>query len=611
MEESVAGEELSHLSTCNGVVNGKENVLETAKDHVLKENNDFGMKNMFEKIVRDIHDIKDVLLERRGAERDLMYDFGAVARHVDNMFDGVTNHPKTELQNIEQYITFIKEILIPQSELSPVIATSSVETSGSSRHSTFEVGEASNTAHLYSAKNYAQQSTAMTFSEETISMLDPQLRHCMFCLAVFPENSVVKKRLLIYWWISLGLVESTHGRTAEENGEIILMELINTGLVIPIYREHNRVVDRCRLQSQIRELTISAAEENQFLSMNPEGHAGSTFRGNQEDGTLLVFSTTIAQNEVWTLFNIDRKYLKFEESSYPRLRNMAVMQIGRWRCLERHHIEVENKLRHHIEAENTEFFKGLGTELKYLSLQGISRITQLPDSIGNLTNLIILDLRACHNLEELPVKLTLLKKLTHLDVSKCYLLDHMPKGLSSLTNLQVLKGFVIGNTRSKDPCRLGDLSRLMKLRKLSINIGRESMITEGDFDKLKEFTALRSLTITWGVHDTEHDSLTLQLSTPEKLEKLDIRCFPRAEPPTWLNPMALGSLKRLYIRGGKLSHLGDNIWDVKVLRLKFLKDFSIEWSQLLRIFPRRLRLEYSNCPKLTSFPRTDDGIWVT
>nr|CAD1823089.1 unnamed protein product [Ananas comosus var. bracteatus] len=441
--------------------------LETAKDHVLKENNDFGMKNMFEKIVRDIHDIKDVLLERRGAERDLMYDFGAVARLVDNMFDGVTNHPKTELQNIEQYITFIKEILIPQSELS---------------------------------QSLPLRSTAMTFSEETI------------------KNSLVKKRLLIYWWISLGLVESTHGRTAEENGEIILMELINT-----------------------------------------EGHAGSTFRGNQEDGTLLVFSTTIAQNEVWTLFNIDRKYLKFEESSYPRLRNMAVMQIGRWRCLERHHIEVENKLRHHIEAENTEFFKGLGTELKYLSLQGISRITQLPDSIGNLTNLIILDLRACHNLEELPVKLTLLKKLTHLDVSKCYLLDHMPKGLSSLTNLQVLKGFVIGNTRSKDPCRLGDLSRLMKLRKLSINIGRESMITEGDFDKLKEFTALRSL----------------------------------------------------YIRGGKLSHLGDNIWDVKVLRLKFLKDFSIEWSQLLRIFPRRLRLEYSNCPKLTSFPRTDDGIWVT
>nr|CAD1823074.1 unnamed protein product [Ananas comosus var. bracteatus] len=500
--------------------------LESAKDHVLKENNDSDM-NTFKEIVRDIHDIKDVLLKRHEGERDLMYKFGAVARHVDNILESVTNQTGTVLQTIEQDITLIKKIVIPQSEPSPVIAISSVETSVSSPYSTFEVGESSNTAHLYSAKNYAQQSTAiMTFSEETINMLDPQLRHCMFCLAVFPENSVVKRDCL----------------------------------VIPIYREHNRVVDCCRLQSQIRKLTISAAEENQFLSMNPEGHAESTFRNNQEDGTLQVFSTTIAQNKVRTLFNIDRKYLKFEESSYPRLRNMAVMQIGRWRCLERHHIE----------AENTEFFKGLGTELKYLSLQGISRITQLPDSIGNLTNLIILDLRACHNLEELPVKLTLLKKLTHLDVSKCYLLDHMPKGLSSLTNLQVLKGFVIGNTRSKDPCRLGDLSRLMKLRKLSINIGRESMITEARYPML-----------------------------------------PRAEPPTWLNPMALGSLKRLYIRGGKLSHLGDNIWDVKVLRLKFLKDFSIEWSQLLRIFPRPLRLEYSNCPKLTSFPRTDDGIWVT
>lgn len=572
--------------------------LESAKDHVLKkEKNDIGKKNMFEKIVRDIHDIKDVLLKRYGGERDLMHKFGVVARHVDDILDSVTNQTGTVLQTIEQDITLIK------SDLSRVIAISSVETSGSSPHSTFEVGEPSNTAHLYSAKNYAHQSTATTFSE-TITMFDPQLRHCMFCLAVFPENSVVKKRLLIYWWISLGLVESTHGRTAEENGEIILMELINTGLVIPIYREHNRVVDRCRLQSQIRKLTISAAEENQFLSMNPGGHAESTFKNNQEYGTLQVFSTTIAQNEVQTWFNVDWKYLKFKESSYPELRNMAVMQIGRWHCLERHHIE----------AENTEFFKGLGTELKYLSLQGISRITQLPDLIGNLTNLIILDLRACHNLEELPVKLTLLKKLTHLDVSKCYLLDHMPKGLSSLTNLQVLKGFVIGNMRSKDPCGLGDLSKLTKLRKLSINIGRESMISEGDFDKLKEFTALRSLTITWGVHGAELDSVKLQLSIPKELEKLDIRCFPRAEPPTWLKPTALGNLKRLYIRGGKLSRLCDDgdkeTCEVEVLRLKFLKDLDITWYQLHGIFPGLLRMECWKCPKLTSFVLTKEGIWV-
>ena len=77
--------------------------------------------------------------------------------------------------------------------------------------------------------------------------------------------------------------------------------------------------------------------------------------------------------------------------------------------------------------------------LRFLSLQGISRITFLPHSIGNLSNLVILDLKECHNLEILSVEIMKLKKLRYLDVSDCYLLADMPKGLGALSeSLKVL-----------------------------------------------------------------------------------------------------------------------------------------------------------------------------
>ncbi|KAL7164526.1 hypothetical protein ACSBR2_040432 [Camellia fascicularis] len=107
-------------------------------------------------------------------------------------------------------------------------------------------------------------------------------------------------------------------------------------------------------------------------------------------------------------------------------------------------------------------------QLRFLSLRGISLITELPQFISQVTNLKILDLKACHNLEVVPDWIGLLKSLTHLDVSECYFLDHMPEGLGSLSELQVLKGFIISDSKDKSSCTINDLTKLPKLRKLSI-----------------------------------------------------------------------------------------------------------------------------------------------
>lgn len=72
----------------------------------------------------------------------------------------------------------------------------------------------------------------------------------------------------------------------------------------------------------------------------------------------------------------------------------------------------------------------------------------------------------------------------------------MPKGIDELYSLQVLKGFVIETSRrsSRKPAIL---SRLRKLRKLSIYIGNKDLNQEEDLRTLKDMKNLRVLAITW------------------------------------------------------------------------------------------------------------------
>ncbi|KAL7185054.1 hypothetical protein ACSBR2_027069 [Camellia fascicularis] len=259
-----------------------------------------------------------------------------------------------------------------------------------------------------------------------------------------------------------------------------------------------------------------------------------------------------------------------------------------------------------IEVENGDFLIDLGAKkhLRYLSLQGISRITTLP-SIAKCVNLEILDLRACHNLESLPSDIGSLRKLTHLDVSQTY---------------------------EENLSKLGDLVQLKKLGKLSIQVGSNAVIKEEELKEFKKTITLRVLTISWGKvalasknggQGTKTDSniggasslegkedLKLNetatwtmksFSFPPKLEKLDLRCLPKYTSPEWLKPSNLEGLKKLYISGGKLDALcpeENKKWKVKILRLKYLKNLKIEAEFLQQNFPNLVYFEKFNCHEI-------------
>ncbi|KAF7850140.1 hypothetical protein BT93_L5805 [Corymbia citriodora subsp. variegata] len=429
------------------------------------------------------------------------------------------------------------------------------------------------------------------------------LKRCLLSFAIFPENLIIKKRSLIYWWIGQGLVFQRGHKTAEQVGEEVYNELQKQGLIEPDDNDPSPLMNRCKMHPWIRYMLISVAEEAGFFYFKSKDRTPEDFRNCSLSSSRLhlivggedspQYTDLSVHEDVSMVFNVNQQYLSLPPHWLSNMKRLTVLQLGRWQHSPMHHIEVDDQ----------KFLDALGVHhkhVKFLSLRGISRITTLPDSIVQLVSLEILDLRACHNLEKLPEDIASLKKLTHLDVSECYLIERMPKGTEKLSSLQILKGFVIGTAR-ENPCRISDLRKLTKLRRLSINIGRGAAMDE-ELATLKDIVSLCSLTISWGVTylaSQSNDAIN-QLLLPKQLEKLELIGMPVKSIPKWLNPHELKNLKKLYIIGGDLAsweHEQQNEqWSVEILRLKYLKNLSIgNKEDVLKKFPRLEYFERINC----------------
>ena len=75
----------------------------------------------------------------------------------------------------------------------------------------------------------------------------------------------------------------------------------------------------------------------------------------------------------------------------------------------------------------------------------------------------------------------------------------MPKGLTFLSELRVLKGFVIGKQRSRGHySKLADLAVLQHLKKLSFHVDSTSDEAKRELDSFPQFRNLRSLlSVAW------------------------------------------------------------------------------------------------------------------
>ena len=555
-------------------------------------------------------------------------------------------------------INKLKRIQIVVSELKNQIC-SSPQLSQDSLHS------ASLHRSSFSMRNYytnPDSSTTIKIKKFYNDLDGPKKKSCLLCFSVFPEDAIIKKKVLIHWWVGERFIDSPNsdGKTAEETGNEYFKDFIKNRIIEPVHKKLRQNSENCKMHPSIRAAIIMLAEEKKFVSFDQKGNPTADFSSSKrvclvktEEGSSLHNLTYIyhhlPREEIVTLFNVNEPYLSFRVDSFSKMKNLKVLQLGRWKASAKQLVEVED----------TEFLKGLKKMkgLRYFSLRGISGITELPNSICKLSNLRILNLSGCDNLEKLPDGIGALKQLTHLDMSECYLISHMPKGLTCLSELRVLKGFVIGKQRSKGHyCKLADLAVLQHLKKLSIHVDRTCEEAEKELNSIPQFRKLQSLSVAWssiynattstttnvGLAKIQrivsrenslktltkiHRILSQQKSTPTTpvstshpvdLHKLGLQNFHSSRMPDWLKLLNLKNLKKLYIRGGELSDLrlpGDqeeHSWAVECLRLKSLSKLKMDWPELQQqLFPKLKYAEEEDCPHLSSFSLDDNGdrIW--
>ncbi|GMN31077.1 hypothetical protein TIFTF001_003098 [Ficus carica] len=601
-----------------------------------------------------------------------------------------------KLRDINEEMTNLKH-LIPSSSSSKKLGPRAAATHQDKSQKRSDVGTSTDVeldkllSGLHGSKSFLDSSLYEEIRDYHKDLRDNKEKKCLLSFALFSENEELKKRMLTYWWAGEGFL--TVDNVAENDMNIetaagdILNRFVDKGLIIPVYKRRS-TVRAYRMEPVVRSAIVKVADEAGEFTYDPEGNLAMKFSGgikaaiqekspdqsNQKASSSSLPSSSPDRKKEWdrvkewdlkkleTIFNMKEAFPDLQLKSLAKAKDkslrteewllkmkaLKVLYLGNWRASGEHHIEVDS----------TEFLKGLRnmSSLKLLSLQGISWINELTNSIKGLTDLRILDLRACHNLEELPKEIKFLQKLTHLDVSYCYLMDHMPSGLSSLVNLQVLKGFVVGDYQQQTGrfCTLENLAGMKKLRKLSIIISKKKFPTESELKALENLQKLRKLSLSWGADSTQKKkgtpsseeaiqepemktkdkggclgkkktsktdkSPTMKPSptitiTPWNLEKLDLQCYPLPTTPNWLTPEKLTGLKKLYIRGGRLEDdlgLSNRFkWkEVETLRLKFLAGLKMNWEEMQTMFPKMSYLEKVDCPLITLCPCDEEGVWV-
>ncbi|CAL9129552.1 unnamed protein product [Musa textilis] len=440
----------------------------------------------FDEIKEKMENLRKVLWKFKGKEETAMDKLAHVFRHVDELVRLAPSETESQLQQFNSKLDeIVKNIDFKIADLE----AKPMDSSGEQDSNAEEEEEEEN----FPLERQIQESPAWAHLVLVVDSFETQLKLCLFCLTVFPANAVLKKRLLIHWWMGEGIAKSS------EDGKKCFDQLVSKGLIITIKKKHCDKVHYFSIQSWIRWLLITVAKSNAFLEYDQDGRPSNDYSRSRR-ACLRLQKPPIgddAEHRLLTVYNVNKRNVEFEPTWLVNKGEMTTMQLGRWKDLDQ---------KHHIEVKNDEFLKGLDNckSLRYMSLRGVSRVETLPDSIGKLSKLVVLDLRACHNLEKLPEAIGSAKKLQYLDVSDCFLLDKMPKSIDNLSDLEVLKGFLlISDPSDEHVCHLDHLAKLTKLRKLSITIG--SRIAEKELEKVGELKTLTTLVITWAVVTTKKE----------------------------------------------------------------------------------------------------------
>ncbi|KAL5549124.1 hypothetical protein UlMin_004355, partial [Ulmus minor] len=332
--------------------------------------------------------------------------------------------------------------------------------------------------------------------------LPPCLKRCFAYCSIFPKDYQFGKRdmkMLIWLWMSGGLLQAEEGKKIEDVGEEYLQDLIvrsffqylsdqdETKLVM-----HDIVHDLAMFISG--EFSFWFGDSNDLHSLPTEARQLSYRKGLEV--LTKMRSLTSQTKSLCTLLALPLSvpYLSVRPFLEKSLFHELFLKVGG--CLRILSLSESSITEVPDSIENMKY-------LRYLDLSGTG-VKELPDSICTLYKLQVLLLERCYELARLPAKFSALVDLRHLNISLTALTE-MPPQMCNLKNLQTLTDFVLGEN---DGWRMEELGELQLLEgRLRIS-GLKNIVDVGDASKvnLKNRKLLSELILVWGGESNDMDS---------------------------------------------------------------------------------------------------------
>ncbi|XP_031407789.1 putative disease resistance protein RGA4 isoform X3 [Punica granatum] len=355
--------------------------------------------------------------------------------------------------------------------------------------------------------------------------LPSHLKSCFAYCSLFPQDSVLEPRELVYLWMAQGFINKPRGgrKTLEEVGYDYFRELLSRSFFQDIEEDIYGDIMSCKMHDLMHDLaqfvegdnyvTIDSSHEERFQK-------GARHVTTNDPNVLNGFER---DRRIRSLFLMVKESIDIDVLDVSCFRSLRALRIGGAGIKE---ISPSiGKLKH----------------LRSLDLSENHELRYLPDSIRELCNLESLNLTKCRGLKGLPSGITELVNLRHLMIEGCGM-SHMPRGIGKMTSLQRLNVFVVGGEWNQNAAKLNELSRLSGLRKeLTIKgMGNSSISSEVDASfSMEKLADLQCLELRWGPRwgTYSDEEVSEKLRPHSNLKGLRITTYYGARLPSWISQL--------------------------------------------------------------------------
>ncbi|KAK4379653.1 hypothetical protein RND71_001515 [Anisodus tanguticus] len=365
------------------------------------------------------------------------------------------------------------------------------------------------------------------------------LKPCFLYLSIYPEDHLIERNTLIYWWITEGFVKRKEGRTVEDVAEGYLNELINRSLIHPVQYNDDGSMKLGRIHDLYRELILSKSRDYNFTTTTDEQNISWP-----EKNRRLSIHGTLGNLQVKRSNTKLRSLLTFGIADAQSLSCISQV-LGSSRMLRV--LDLRGAPLEMIPETVFQLF-----HLRYLSLRNTS-VKILPRSIERLKQLEILDLKQTY-ITELPVEILKLENLHNLlvysHVSYSYLPYNCSPGFKAFRGIGTLRALqkLVYVEATPGSGILGEVGMLSELRRLCIlKLRKEDGRTVcSSIEKLRKLQSLNLKSV------EEHEILDLSYisSPPPLLQRLYLTGH-IIKMPEWIQD--LNSLVKIYFRWTRLT----------------------------------------------------------